>query len=177
MIFHHYYRSSSSKLLAARQADLERSIAIERQGFVFAEEFQARPLFTRGFAPVFLGITFTKERPAPHNKLWQRAYDGPPVYTLRREEPPNPALKGRWHSLKRVWDACWPKGADASRTSALLTEVGVSEADLNGHSVHFFEHGGYAYFACTRTLENMTEIIATEFLQAQDDAVKEAPRD
>lgn len=166
------YRSTRDDVRQAHKNDTLAAARVEGQGEAFAKQFGARPLFTIGYDSHFAGITFDKEHPCRHPDVWTKSSPAMPLVVPRDVKDVPMRARPAWESIRDRYNSQWPVEAATPRDSELLRRLYVPRENLMGQEMVFFSLEGDSYIATTFPipvkLEGLTEIVASEFLVAQN---------
>lgn len=177
-----YYRSDDAAVIAAKKQDFEESLALEVRARAFADLFGAIPVFTKGLAPHFAGVTFNKQHgKVPQSwKLWTAPQNGAWVMWLY---PPK-AVSEKLRKASIHWNTVWNDNIEAvkadmqPRSSHLLAAIGLNEEVIQGNAMDYFfvPEDGVSWVASTMPLDEskFTEVLASEFDKARDSQQRKA---
>lgn len=161
-----YYRSSDAVLGGAFATDMNDANALQMAGQAFADLFQAVAVFTQGFAPRFVGVCFTKEKPCPVPGIWEHRADNGPLWNLRRRAV-KPLHDKLLQEAKQTWVANFPGSLVLPRASKTLAAMGLTDEGMKGNALSVEVHNGEMYIATTFALELLSDTVYTELTGGQ----------
>lgn len=161
----YYYRTHDAAVIAGKQADNEKAVAVEAAGREFAALFGALPVFSQEITPRFLGVTFTKEHPPAQPRMWTSPKKGDArMYPKLNNLPAK--LAALAHQTNKLWTERYPHWAGEERESSLLKSLGLSVQALQGQGFsYFYDKQDVSWIMSTAALlrEEFEEILATQF--------------
>jgi hypothetical protein len=166
----YYYRSTDPSIIEGKAKDNTAALSIQSRADAFAAAFSAYPVFTQGFAPHFLGITFNQQRRPSDWNLWSRPTQQQLAMRPLGVDRVGKKLKGKAFELNQRWSELWPGVEDMTqpRESELLKALGVSEAATVGNAMSYFYSGDTSWVASTLPLgEKFEEVKASDFEAAR----------
>jgi hypothetical protein len=161
-----YYKSADPLVCQAFVADMNEATALQNEAQAFADRFRAVAVFTQGFAPGFVGVTFTKEKPCPIPGIWEHRQGNGPLWNLRRRAV-KPSQDELLKTAKQTWVEHFPSHLVPHRLSKTLTAMGLEDSDMQGQALAVEVHNGVLYIVTTFRLHTLSEVAYTELTGSQ----------